>query len=176
MAAIYSGMKDIMFGYDGDIYFEDGDLMLTSGGTDYIEREIYKLLITDRGQWKTNLRLGASPVVFAGQPNTRETAKDIQTYIKDSLAFTIAPATLDVRIIPTDYSTVIIMIDITSPDAVEISVPFEFSYSSGVTRLTRGDPRVVKATTGDYEVNDINNHKKPNKYWSRMSNSHFNSF
>ena len=89
---LYSRMKDIMFGYDTDIHFEKGDLMLTSTGTDFIEREIYKILVTERGQWGANQQLGASPVVFAGEPNTREVANDLEQYIQDGLKFAVSPS------------------------------------------------------------------------------------
>lgn len=169
MAAIYSNMKDILFGYDTDVHFENGDLMLTSTGVDFIEREIYKLLITEHGQWKTNLRLGSSPVKFAGEQNTRETAKRLEQYVQEGLAFAIAPATSKVKVVPTDYNSVLVLIDIYSPDALELSIPFEFSYDNGISKLDRSDPRLTVPTTGDYQVNDITNLMKPNKYWNRMS-------
>lgn len=169
-------MKDVLFGYDSDLHFENGDLMLTNSGTDFIEREIYKLLITERGEWKTNLRLGASPVIFAGQPNTKETAKALEKYLFESLNLTIAPANAKIKVTPIDYTSVIIFIDIYTPDALEISIPFSFDYTNGISKLDRGDPRLVTPETGDYEVNDINNLKQPNKYWSRLSSRSANSF
>jgi hypothetical protein len=169
MAAIYSSMKDILFGYDTDIHFENGDIMLTSTGTDFIEREIYKLLLTEHGQWKTNLRLGASPVKFAGEPNTREIAKRLEQYVQEGISFAIAPATSKVQVVPTDYTSVLILIDIYSPDALELSIPFEFSYDNGISKLDRSDPRLTVPKSNEYQVNDISNLTKPNKYWSRMS-------
>lgn len=174
---LYSKMKDVLFGYDTDIHFENGDLMLTDGGVDFIEREMYKLLVTERGQWKMNGRLGVSPVAFAGEPNTRETAKNLETYIYEGLTFAIAPAQASVRVVPTDFDTIVIFIDVFTPDALELTVPFEFDYRNGILRVDRSDPRTVKKKTGDkYAVNDISNLRKPNKYWSRLSKSSLNNF
>lgn len=177
MPGLYSNMRDILFGYDTDIHFENGDLMLTTTGTDFIEREVFKLLITEHGQWKTNQRLGASPVVFAGEPNTRETAKKLEQYVLDGLAFAIAPATAKVKAVPTDYDSILVFIDIYSPEALELTIPFEFSYVNGVTKLDKADPRLqIKPKTGQYEVNDITNLKTPNKYWARLSANSLNNF
>lgn len=172
---LYTEMKDILFGYDTDIHFEKGDLMLTSTGTDFIEREVYKLLITERGQWQFNQPLGASPVVFAGEPNTRETAKQLEQYLEDNLSFTLAPAIAEYRVVPTDYDSVVIFIDIFSPDSLEITIPFEFSFVNGISKLDRADPRVTKPKSGQYNINDISSLKKPNKYWSRISSNSMTS-
>ena len=67
MAEPFGGMFDILFGYDTDIHFENGDLMTTTG-IDYIERELYKLLITIPGEWKTTPTAGASPEKPQGKP------------------------------------------------------------------------------------------------------------
>jgi hypothetical protein len=170
MQELYSKMTDVMLGYDTDIHFDGGDLMTTSG-IDYIEREIYKLLITEPGQWRLNLAIGCSPVKFAGEPNTREIAKKLETYIKDGLAFTVSPAGLKVQIVPTDYDSVLLFIDILTSNAIQTTIPFEFNYTNGISKLDRADPRLVVPKTGDYQVNDLDNLSKPNKYWSRLRDS-----
>lgn len=166
-APLYSQMTDILLGYDTDIYFEGDDLM-TCNGVDFIEREIYKLLITEHGEWKLSQNLGCSPVKFAGEQNTRETAKKLEQYIVEGLAFSVAPAKLKVRVVPTNYDTVLLFIDIYSPSNLELSIPFEFNYNNGISKLDRADPRIVVPKTDTYTVNDIMNLKKPNKYWSRL--------
>lgn len=164
---IFSEMTDIMLGYDTDLHFEDGDLMLTTG-VDFIEREIYKLLITEPGDWRLNQQLGCSPVKFAGEPNTRENAKLIEQYITENLTFTVSPAILKVRAVPVDYSSILIFIDIYSSNNLEISIPFEFNYTNGISKLDKADPRVLTQKTDKYQINDITNLRKPNKYWDRM--------
>lgn len=166
---LYANMKDIMFGLDTDIHFENDDLMLTSTGTDFIEREVYKLLITEKGDWGTNLRLGASPVKFAGEPNTRESAAEVEQYLEEGLAFAVAPSKVKARCVPTNYESIMIFIDIYSPDAIALTMPFEFNYVNGISKLTRADPRTVKPrSSSEYQINDISNLKKPNKYWDRQ--------
>ena len=74
MAEAFAGMKDILLGYDTDIYFENNDLMICTG-VDYIEREIYKLLITEPGDWKANFHF--SPV--GNPPPPRPLRPDFRT-------------------------------------------------------------------------------------------------
>jgi hypothetical protein len=167
MPEIYSKMTDVMMGYDTDLHFEGGDLMTTTG-IDYIEREIYKLLVTEPGEWKLNLGLGSSPIRFAGDQNTRETAQRLEQYIKDGLLFTVSPAGLKVKVVPTDYDTILLFIDITTSNSIQTTIPFEFNYTNGISKLDRADPRLVEPKTGEYQVNDIANLRKPNKYWSRL--------
>lgn len=166
-APLYSQMCDIRLGYDTDLHFEGDDLM-TTDGTDFIELEIYKLLTTEHGDWKLSQNLGCSPVKFAGEHNTRETAKKLEQYIVEGLTFTVAPAKLKVRVVPTDYDTVLLFIDIYSPANLELTIPFEFNYTNGISKLDRSDPRVTPPKTGQYELNDITNLKKNNKYWTRL--------
>ena len=168
-------MHDILMSYDTDIAFENGDVMLSTG-TDFIEREIYKLLITEPGDWKRSLSLGCSPVRFAGSQNSRETAAALQQYITEGLAFTVAPAQVSVRIIPTNYDSVMIFIDIYSPDALEVTIPFIFNYNNGVSKLDHADPRTVVAQSStDYSINDSTNLSKPNKYINRLRNNSISS-
>ena len=166
--ALYYQMTDILLSYDTDLAFEKGDLMLTSGN-DYIEREIYKLLITEPGDWKSQLNLGCSPIKFAGEQNTRDTASKLQQYIADGLSFTVAPAQVKVRAVPTNYDTILIFIDIYSPAALELTIPFVFNYNNGIVKLDRADPRtVIPQSSPHHTVNDITNLKKHNKYVSRL--------
>lgn len=168
MPEIYSKMTDVVLGYDTDLHFENGDLMLTSG-IDYIEREVYKLLITEPGDWKLSLGLGCSPTSkFAGEPNTRESARRLEKYITEGLAFTVYPAGINVRVVPTDYDSVIIFIDIIASNSVQTTIPFEFNYTNGITKLENADPKLITPKTGKYEINDIINLEKPNKYWARL--------
>ena len=64
----YSEMCDIAFGYDTDIMFDSDDLAVTRG-VDFIEREIYKLMITSPGEWKIDPTIGCGLREFNGQEN-----------------------------------------------------------------------------------------------------------
>lgn len=168
MAEAFTGMVDILFGYDTDIHFENGDLMVTTG-IDYIEREVYKLLITEPGEWKADPRIGCTPNEFIGENNTRELGSIIQTHIEDGLKFTVMPAQVSVRVVPTDYEHLIIFIDIFVQGAEITSVPFQFDFVKGFKKLDKIDSRVTKPRSSqEYKINDISTVSNPNKYWDNL--------
>lgn len=174
MAESFSGMTDILLGYDTDLHFEDGDLMTTTG-IDYIEREIYKLLITNPGDWKASPLIGASPNKLTGEQNTRENAQLMQDIILEGIRQTVYPATAEVRVVPTDYDTVLVFIDVFVRSQDVVVLPFEFDYINGFRKLNRSDERVTAPkSTQKYSINDISKMTKPNKYWSRMRDDSLN--
>ena len=165
----YNKMRDILFGYDTDVHFENDDLMTTTG-IDYIEREIYKLLITEQGDWKADGTIGASPNEFIGEANTRDTANRLQAKLVEGLRLTVAPGQVVVRIVPSDYQTIMVFIDLYSQLSQIVSIPFQFDFVNGFTKLNRQDPRTEKQIpTKNLRENNISNVKRPNKYWSRIS-------
>lgn len=174
MAESFSGMTDILLGYDTDLHFENGDLMTTTG-IDYIEREIYKLLITSPGDWKASPLLGASPNRLTGEQNTRENAQLMQDIILDGIRQTVYPASADVRVVPTDYDSVLVFIDVFVRSQDVVVLPFEFDYVNGFKKLSRSDERVTAPkSTKTYAINDISKMTKPNKYWSRIREDSLN--
>lgn len=170
MAEPFAGMVDILFGYDTDIHFKNGDLQLTTG-IDYIEREIYKLLITEPGDWKADPALGASPNKFIGEPNTREAASRLENYLENKLRLIVAPARLNARAIPVKDSKLIVIVEVTAEGSDITRIPFEFEYSSGFRKLVRMDEATTSIRSDKkYQSNDILNTRYPNKYWSRLRN------
>ena len=164
----FGGMQDILLGYDTDIHFEFNDLMLTTG-VDYIEREVYKLLITNPTDWKANPLIGCSPDKFVGEQNTRELGKFIETHIEDGLKDTVYPAQVNVRTVPTNYESLMIFVDITVRAEEITSIPFEFDFVNGIRKLNKIDSRVTTpVSTKNYKINDISNLKRPNKYWTQI--------
>lgn len=165
----FTRMTDILFGHDTDIHFEDEDLMTTTG-IDYIEREIYKLLITEIGDWKADPTLGVSLNRYTGEHNTREVAKEMEKHISQGLRLTAAPGQVHVRVIPTGEDSVMIFVRIFSAEVEVVKIPFEFSYVDGIRKLDVADPRVTEQqTTADAGLNDIDNLRRPNRYWTRIS-------
>jgi hypothetical protein len=161
-------MTDIRMNYDTDLNFESDDLMLTSG-RDYIELEVYKLLITEQGEWKASPKIGCSPQTFIGAANTRDTAKQLEAYLKEGLSFTVYPAQVDIKVVPTGYTNVMIFIDISHPDFDTDSVIFEFDFVNGIRKFNKIDERVTPPQSSDtYKLNDISNMKRPNQYWSSI--------
>ena len=170
MAEPFTGMTDILFGYDTDIHFENGDLQLTTG-IDYIEREIYKLLITSPGDWQADLTLGASPNKFIGDQNTKETASRLENYIETKLRIHVAPARVNVRAVPVDSSKIMVVVELTAEGSDITKIPFEFEFSSGFRKLLRIDSATTAVRSSKkYQNNDILTTKSPNKYWTRLSN------
>ena len=168
MAEVFSGMKDILLGYDTDIHFEFNDLMLTTS-VDYIEREVYKLLITNPGDWKANPTIGCSPDKFIGEQNTRDLGKFIETHIENGLRDTVYPSQVNVRVVPVDYEMLMIFVDITVRAEEITSIPFEFDFINGIRKLNKMDARVTTPiSTKNYKINNISNLKRPNKYWSQI--------
>jgi len=168
MPEVYSGMKDILLGYDTDLHFDNGDLMTTTG-IDYIQREIYKLLVTNIGEWKMDENLGASPHRFVGQPNTREIAVALQKHVLDSIRLTISPAQVDVRAVPVSVDKLMLFIDIFILDGKVATIPFQFDFSGGLQIIHAYDPKVTPPTSSvNYKINDITNLQRPNKYWERL--------
>lgn len=168
MVEPFTGMRDILLGYDTDLYFENNDLMITTG-LDYIEREIYKLLITEPGDWKVSPQMGCSPNIFTGNQNTRTTGKKIEAHLKEGLKSTVFPSQVEVRVVPTGYDTVMIFIDILLQNMEIDSIPFEFDFINGIKKFNKMDARVVTPRSSvDYKLNDITNIKRPNKYWTQI--------
>ena len=123
----YERMVDILFGYDTDIYFEGGDLMTTTE-IDFIEREIYKILITEPGQWKSDLNLGASPEEFTGYPNTRDTAAKLQDKLNRGLRNIVLPGQISSRVIPVDYDKITVLLELFVQGVSVTTFPFEFDF------------------------------------------------
>lgn len=165
---LYTAMYDVLLGLDTDLHFENGDLMLTNG-LDYIEREIFKLLITEPGDWKASPQLGCTPNIFTGNQNTRETARSIESFLKNGLKETVFPGQVDVRVVPVDYNSVMIFVDILLENFEIDSIPFEFDFINGIKKFNKIDTRVISpVSSNDYKLNDISNMKKPNKYWQTL--------
>ena len=167
----YTGMFDILLGYDTDLHFENGDLMVTTG-LDYIEREVFKLLITEPGDWKATPKLGCSPNIFSGAQNTKENAKKIENYLLQGLTKTVSPAIPKVRVIPTGYESVMIFIDIIIQNYEVDSIPFEFDFINGIKKFNKYDYRTTEPKSSNkHKLNDNVNMKKSNKYLSSMRDS-----
>jgi hypothetical protein len=168
MAEAYSGMRDILLGFDTDLHFENGDLMVTTG-IDYIQREIFKVLSTELGEWKLNQNLGGSPHIFVGQPNTREVGDALQKHIYNNIKETVFPAASTVRVIPISNEKLMVFIDIFIMDLKVAIIPFQFDFSGGLRRIQVYDPRVVPpVSSSDLKLDDIRNTQRPNQYWSRL--------
>lgn len=163
----YAGMRDILLSYDTDISFENGDLM-TCNGIDFIEREIYKVLITKFGDWKLSPNIGIGLSKFIGRENTRELAKAIESTVEENLAYTVYPGNISCRVVPTGYHSVTCIITVMILDFTEITVPFEMNFTSGRIDVLKKDRSIKHKSIDEYKLNNFNETIKPNKYWERM--------
>ena len=150
----YSMMQDISFGYDTDIHFGTDDLVLCTG-IDYIEREIYKILITNIGDWKMMQNIGAGLNDFVGQPNTRDVAKSIQDQITDSIKLTVYPAQANIRVIPTNETTVMAFIDVYVTNLQITTIPFQLDFTTGNVVVNRVDNYIDKIITANLSDNTL---------------------
>jgi len=165
----FGSMKDILFSYDEDIAFTSDDFFITTG-IDFMEREVFKLLITDENAWKMSPGLGASLEKFIGQPNTRETGEALKNWIKNKLKQTVYPGVVEVRIVPSNYTQLVGFIDIYSGDTTFISIPFEFDFNLGFKKVNRMD-RFVNVVQSQKNIKlNTSSIRRPNKYWERNRN------
>ena len=165
----FSRMKDILFGWDTDIHFENGDIKTTTG-LDYIEREIYKLLITSPGDWTASPNLGASLEDFIGQNNSREVGRAIERHLVTNLSETVSPAQLSVTVVPTSETSLTVVIDIIIDGNIISRNPFQFDFVSGFKRITLQDIEAgdESVSSNNYQINDISQTSRPNKYYDRQ--------
>jgi hypothetical protein len=168
VAEPYSRMTDILFGMDLDLHFENGDLM-TCTGIDYIKREIFKVLLTDPGDWKLHQNIGGSPHAFIGEPNSREVGESIRSHIYNNLYGVVYPAGLEVRVVPVATTKLMVFIDIFVMGLETTTIPFEFDYAGGLRYIQAFDSRITTPVSStDYKINEIGNTQRPNKYWERL--------
>lgn len=164
----YNRMVDILIGYDTDIHFSGDDIMTTTG-IDFIEREMYKILITEPGDWKADPTIGGSPNRYIGEQNTREKAAELEAYIEQQLKLVVSPGIPKVRAVPTGESSLMLFVDVLIANFQRITIPFEFDYVNGIRKVKRLDAKVTPLKSSNHEINDISKLRRPNKYWSRMS-------
>lgn len=105
---------DFKFSWDGDyIVDETGDIQDTS--EDYLlslQQEIQTRVKSTLGDWRDNEGIEASLDDFVGEPNTPETANEIQRRVVSSLSGLVSPSDLRVRIVPVHIHKVLIAIGI----------------------------------------------------------------
>lgn len=160
--------RDVLMSYDTDIAFEKGDLMLTEG-SDFLVRKVFKLIISEIGDWKLDPQLYASPKAFTGQKNTRDTATRIQSYLKTNIQPHISPVECAVRVIPLNYDSVKVYIDLIFMGSTLASVPFTLDYVNGF-KYTQFDARVDSVISSkNLKMNAPTDIQFPNPIKDRIS-------
>jgi len=163
----FDGLVDIMLTYDQDIEFDNGDIKLTRG-LDLIKRDMYNLLISDPGDWKLYPLEGASPNKFTGEPNTRDTAEQIERYISSKLERVTFPSTLKVKVIPTSNDTVMVFLTLYMFGETIDEVSLSFDYINGLVYNGFDDVVDEVISSDKIQINDPVLNETYNKYWDRI--------
>lgn len=164
---LFQFKSDILLSYDTDIDFGTGDILVTNG-LDFIKRKVFKFLITEQTDWKTLPSIGASPNIFTGEQNTREVGKRIKQFIESNIQQHISPAVIDVRVVPINYDSIKIYLDIIVVTDIIATIPFTFDFINGITYTQYDDivDKIVSNKTNKInQAEDINN---PNPYLDRL--------
>ena len=105
---------DLDFTWDGDLMISPtGDLLDTSDDLlRSIRNEIQSVLKSDLGDWREDPSIGADLSDFVGEPNSRQTAQNIQARVESALAQILFLSDLSVRIIPVNIHQVLIMLSL----------------------------------------------------------------
>jgi len=158
---------DILLSYDLDIDFGTNDILLTNG-IDFVKRKVFKLLITEVNDWGMNPGLGASPNLFTGMQNTRENAQLLKQFLTSRIQPYIEPFVLDIQIIPVDYDSIKIYIDLILATNILSSTPFTFDFVNGFS-YTQYDEVVDKIISNKtIKFNDMEDINVPNPFLDRL--------
>ena len=115
MPSIYDSI-DLSWSTYGDyIIDEDGDLKDTRQDVlDSFKAEILNIVSSEIGDYELHNDFGSSLSEFQGRMNTRQTAKDLEQRLITSLTVNdiVSFNDLTVKVIPVDYDSVAIFIDI----------------------------------------------------------------
>lgn len=142
--ALYKGKEDLYWTSEGDFHLDSVRSDLRDTATEQYRNLIQQVLtrvMSSRGDWPLQKNIGASIADFLGHRNTRETAEQIKTritaeLIRDGL---IAPNDLNVDIIPTSRSSILLLILVTplqSKKAVYLTFTYDLAENKMVPRNT----------------------------------------
>jgi len=167
MAEPFAPMVDVLLSYDGDIEFENGDLKLCTG-LDCLKRDIYKLLITEPGDWPLFPEEGASPNKFTGEQNTRDNGKLLEKYLVEKIQPHVIPATVIAKVVPVSRESVKVYLDINIVGMDILSIPFTMDYINGISYTQIDEAVDTIESSKNIRYNDVNSLKHPNPIWNRM--------
>jgi hypothetical protein len=167
MAEPFAPMTDIFLSYEGDIEFEGGDIKLCNG-IECLKRDIFKLLITEPGDWKIYPEEGASPNKFTGEQNTRDNARLLEKYVVEKVQPHVIPATVIAKAVPISRESVKVYLDINIAGMDILNIPFTLDYINGIAypQIDEEVDSVVSSLHTKY--NDSDSVKNPNPIWDRI--------
>jgi hypothetical protein len=113
MARNYDSV-DLDFTWDGDFLLDkQGDLKDTS--EDLLlsfKNEIFTIVKSDLTDWREDPSVGADLGDFVGEPNTIDTAKEIQNRVKNSLLLIATESDISVRVVPVGIHRVLVALQV----------------------------------------------------------------
>jgi len=164
---LFEFKSDILLSYDTDIDFGAGDLLVVNG-LELLKRKIFKLLITEPTDWKMYPNVGASPNKFTGEQNTRELGNQIKQHLESRISQHISPAIIDVKVVPIDYDSVKIYLNVMVAGTVVSIIPFTFDFINGIS-YTQYDDIVDKITSSNtIKFNEAESINNPNPFMDRL--------
>ena len=137
----YEGIVDIAMTLEGDLIIENGDVKLVNG-IDWLAQEVNKIIRTNNPDWIMHPRVGAGLDDFAGLPNTRDVASQIQTRLHDKITEEgiTYPGVLSVRVVPLTVDSIMCYITI-EVEGQQLPVT-KFIYD-----MSNGLPQVIEDST-----------------------------
>jgi len=164
--AQYNGKVDILFSYDTDIEFESGTIKLTNG-VDHMKRKLFKLMQTVPGDWKIYRSVGAKPIEYIGRENTRETGKNLETFLYRQLTEEMYPIDIRVQVVPISRESVKVYIELILLDKIIETIPFTMDFVHGIT-YTSFDEQVDEVKSDKNLKVDDESLFNPNPIRSRL--------
>ncbi len=164
---LFGARVDIHMSYDGDLEFDQGDIKLVRG-IDYIKHLIYKVLTTEKGDWKIYPQEGGNPVIFLGEQNTRDTAKLLEGHLVSSLSPYVIPATVSAKVVPLSHDSVKCYVDVNILGLTVTQIPFVLDYINGIKYEDFDDSVDTVVSSKEHKTNDNSSLTNPNPYLDRI--------
>ncbi len=158
---------DVLFTYDEDIDFANGDIMLTSG-MDSMKRDIFKLLITEAGDWDLYPNEGASPNTFIGEHNTRENAKLLENHLVEKIQAHVRPATVTAKVVPISRESIKVYLEVNLANQDIVNIPFSMDFVNGFIYPEMDNEVDTLVSSKNTRYNSSDSIKHPNPIWDRM--------
>ena len=159
--------SDILLSYDTDIDFSMDDILLTNG-LDFLKRKVFKLLITEFTDWKMDPTVGASPNKFTGEKNTRAMGQIIKQYMESKIQPYIYPAVIDVKVVPIDYDSIKIYLDLIVATDIVSTIPFTLDFINGISYTQYDDVVDKLISNSTNKINHLEDINNPNPYLDRL--------
>ena len=136
MDELFGGLTDWVTTKDGDLQVSGNDIG-TVAGIDWFTQEVNKILMSGN-DWYFAPQSGASLDRFHGEINSKSTASQIQDLISNKIMQQglHVPASLEVRVVPIDVSTIKVYINLTYATQVIPVTAVVFDLQNGYIKNT----------------------------------------